>query len=103
MTPFPETRESLLVQVKDPSNRDARGGLLDRKLHPTLSLIATEKTTLSQNNRTREGHLLFTLDHGMIVDIDFESPDGLMDKLQRFREANPSATSISVPVPKSSE
>lgn len=78
-------------------------GLLDRKLYPTLSLIATEKMTLSQKNRTREGHLLFTLDHGTIVDIDFESPEGLSDEMRRFREANPSATSIYIPVSKSGE
>ena len=39
MTQFPETRESLIVQVKDPSNRDAWGTFVDL-YRPVINRIA---------------------------------------------------------------
>ena len=42
MTPFPETRESLLVQVKDPSNRDAWGQFVEI-YRPVIQRIAVAR------------------------------------------------------------
>ena len=39
MTQFPETRESLIIQVKDPSNRDAWGKFFDL-YRPVIHRIA---------------------------------------------------------------
>ena len=42
MTQFPETRESLIVQVKDPSNRDAWGQFVDI-YRPVIHRIAVAR------------------------------------------------------------
>lgn len=74
---------------------------LDRKLNPTVAIVATERVALTHNPLASEGHLLFTLDHGTIVDIDFESPDGLDGELKSFAKKYPDSITVSTPNPKS--